>query len=212
MTLISAHCSATVPLAAYEAAARTAELVEFDVRRCADGTLVCHHDRSAGPGGPPLRTLTYRRLCELTGVAVPTCEEVMSMLAGTARAQIDLKEAGYEDRLVAMADATLGRDGYVVTTLIDRSVAVLRAAGARTALSLKWDPRPWRRLAACGATGVAIHRRLARDQALRRYAARGLDVLVWTINDDAGLARYVNHPRVTVVITDRPAAAAALRD
>jgi glycerophosphoryl diester phosphodiesterase len=46
---------------------------------------------------------------------------------------------------------------------------------------------------------------------LDRCVAAGLRIMVWTVNDDRRLARFLGDPRVAVVVTDRPEHAVALR-
>ncbi|MFE9675046.1 glycerophosphodiester phosphodiesterase family protein [Streptomyces sp. NPDC006259] len=217
-------------LAAYEDALSSgAEYAEFDIRRTADGVLVVHHDPRAGSDGPPLSRITYAELCARTGAAVPLVEEVMALVAGRLIGHLDLKETGHEREVIDLAVAVLGRDGFVATTLEDRSVAAVTRdfPGVRTALSLGRDRRevamgrlaatragelfPARRLRACGAHGVAVHRRLARATVLRGAARRGLFTLVWTVNDDPGLRTFLADPRVDVLVTDRPWHAVRLR-
>ncbi|MCT9140312.1 glycerophosphodiester phosphodiesterase family protein [Streptomyces violarus] len=206
-----------------------AEYVEFDIRRTADGALVVYHDPRVGPTGPPLSRLTHTELSERAGYDVPVVDEVMALIAGRLVAHLDLKEVGYEQEVVDRAVALLGTDGLVVTTLEDRSVAAVTRAfpGVRTALSLGRDRRdlalarlpgtrlselfPARRISACGAHGVAVHQRLARTTVLREATRRGLFTMVWTVNDDTLMRAFLAHPRVDVLVTDRPRRAVALR-
>ncbi|MFJ4466103.1 glycerophosphodiester phosphodiesterase family protein [Streptomyces sp. NPDC089424] len=207
-----------------------AEYAEFDIRRTADGVLVVHHDARAGHDGPPLTALTHAELSARTGRPVPVVEDVMELLAGKLVAHLDLKETGYERALVDRAVALLGRDGFVVTTLEDRSVAAISGAfpGVRTALSLgrggaRIAPArlaavraselfPMRRVRACGAHGVAVHQRLARANVLREAARHGLYTMVWTVNEEPAMRTFLGDARVDVLITDRPRHAVALRD
>ncbi|MFF5339185.1 glycerophosphodiester phosphodiesterase family protein [Streptomyces althioticus] len=207
-----------------------AEYVEFDVRRTADGVLVVHHDARSGGTGPLLSTLTRAELDARAGHPVPVVEDVMELVAGKLVAHLDLKEAGYERKLLDRAVALLGEDGFVATTLEDRSVAALTAARprVRTLLSLGRDGRdlgrrrlvrtrisellPLRRVRACGAHGVAVHQRLARATVLREAARGGLFTMVWTVNDDTALRAFLDDPRVDVLVTDRPRRAVTLRD
>ncbi|MGC5035960.1 MULTISPECIES: glycerophosphodiester phosphodiesterase family protein [unclassified Streptomyces] len=207
-----------------------AEYVEFDVRRTGDGVLVVHHDPRVGATGPPLSALTHAELSERAGYEVPVVDEVMALIAGKLVAHLDLKEVGYEREVIDRAVALLGEDGLVVTTLEDRSVAAVTRShpGVRTALSLGRDRGelalarlpgtrlselfPARRIRACGAHGVAVHQRLARANVLREATRRGLFTMVWTVNDDTLMRAFLAHPRVDVLVTDRPRRAVALRD
>ncbi|MCD7436828.1 glycerophosphodiester phosphodiesterase [Streptomyces lincolnensis] len=215
---------------AYEDALRTgAEYVEFDIRRTKDGVLVVYHDPRVGHGGPPLSGITHAELSERAGYAVPVVDEVMSLIAGKLRGHLDLKETGYERELIDRAVALLGEDGFVATTLEDRSVAAIARdfPRVRTALSLGRDRGeiargrllgtrlgellPMRRVRACGAGGVAVHQRLARTTVLREAVRHDLFTMVWTVNDDTLMRAFLDHPRVDVLITDRPRRAVALR-
>ncbi|MDN0198429.1 glycerophosphodiester phosphodiesterase family protein [Streptomyces sp. S.PNR 29] len=207
-----------------------AEYVEFDIRRTADGVFVVYHDPRAAHTGPLLSTITHAELSERAGYPVPVVDEVMALIAGKLVGHLDLKETGYERELIDRAVALLGEDGFVATTLEDRSVAAIAQAfpGVRTALSLGRDRRelalarlpgtrlselfPMRRVRACGAHGVAVHQRLARTNVLREAARHGLFTMVWTVNDDTLMRAFLGHPRVDVLITDRPRRAVALRD
>ncbi len=206
----------------YENALATgAEYVEFDIRRLADGTLVCFHDGRVGHTGPPLATLSYERFCGLVGFAVPTVPDVMALLAGRARAHLDLKEIGYEAEVVRLAVAALGADGFVATTLEDESIAAIAREfpNVRTALSLGRDNReiprrklpavrisellPLRRARACGAHWVAVNYRIA-GPVLRQCARHGVGAMVWTVDEDRLIDRYLRDDRVDVLITNRP--------
>ncbi len=207
-----------------------AEYVEFDVRRTKDGVLVVHHDARVGRTGPPLAALTYRELRQRAGYAVPVVDEVMSLVAGRLLGHLDLKETGYEHEVMGLALDVLGADGFVATTLEDASIAAISRdfPQVRTALSLgrnraetallrmpgvRWSELyPLRRIRACGAKGVAVHQRLARATVLGQCHAHGLFAMVWTVNEDDLLTRFLHDTRVDVLISDRPRRALALRE
>ena len=198
---------------AFDHAARSgAEYVEFDVRRLADGTLVCYHD----PAG-----LTYGELCAHAGYEVPTVRRVLELVAGRCRGHIDLKDAGYETEVAALALDSLGPDGFVVTSMEDRSLRRIADAfpGVATGLSLGrgvgdvstrrlpaaivTDLFPADRLRACGATWAAVNRRLA-PWVLTRCVRLGIATMVWTVDRDDQIVRFLADPRVDVLVTNRP--------
>lgn len=208
---------------AYRSAVATgAEYVEFDVRRLVDGQLVCHHDPLAGRSGRPLRELTYRQLCAAAGYEVPTVAGVAGGLAGRAAGHVDLKEAGYEDEVVRLVTELLGEDGFVVTSLVDASIARIAREfpRVRTALSLgrgraeippggllatrRRELWPLARVRACGTRWVAADRTLARYGVLRQCARVGIGVMVWTVDETAQIDRFLSDPRVAVLVTNRP--------
>lgn len=240
--LISAHRGGGehAPEATYEAFEHSvttgAEYVEFDIRRTRDGALVVYHDARAGAGGNGgnggrrrVAQLEYAELCDLAGYRVPLVADVMQLLAGHAAGHLDLKETGYEDEVVDLAVAILGRDNFVATTLEDSSVAAIKRSfpRVRTALSLGRDLRgipasrwpgiraselfPLSRVRACGADWVAVNYKLARLGVLRACRRSGIGVMVWTVDSDRLIDRFVGDRHVDVLITNRPRHAAARR-
>jgi glycerophosphoryl diester phosphodiesterase len=229
MAAISAHSPRTGTIEAFAKATRAgAEYVEFDIRRTADGELAAYHDARTRQGDP-LAAISYSRLCELAGYPVPRVADVMATIAGKATGHLDLKDTGGEDKVVEMALDILGPGNFVVTTLEDRSVAAVkeRFPAVPAALSLGRDldevPRgsrvatrlsellPMRRLRACQADWVAVHRRLAAAGVLAQCHRAGIKAMVWTVDEDAEIRRWLTDRRVTVLITNRPADAVALR-
>ena len=216
--MISAHSGGAErarpgSLAAYQAVVSSgAEYAEFDVRRAGDGTLLAQHSDGRPDGEPVL-----------------AAAEVMRVLAdGGVRGHVDLKGVGFEREVVELALVSFGPDGFVVTTADPESVAAIAAAFplVPVGLSVGFGPasitRDLRRLRwplsfplaavqASGAAWVAMNYRYARPAVLDRCVAAGLRIMVWTVNDDRRLARFLGDPRVAVVVTDRPGHAVALR-
>jgi glycerophosphoryl diester phosphodiesterase len=226
---VSAHGPRAGTIDAYVHALETgAEYVEFDIRRTADGELAAFHDARTRQGDA-LSTISYARLCDVAGYEVPRVADVMALIAGRATGHLDLKDTGGEDRVVEMALDLLGLGRFVVTTLEDASVAAVKARFPRVpaALSLgrdlaevprtRWaatrfgELRPLRRLRACRADWVAVNHRLAGAGVLAQCHRAGLKTMIWTVDEDAGIRRWLTDPRVTVLITNRPADAVALR-
>jgi glycerophosphoryl diester phosphodiesterase len=216
--LISAHAGGAEQaqpgsLAAYQAVVSSgAEYAEFDVRRAGDGTLVVQHS-APRPGGEPV--LTTRKVMEV-------------LAAGGVRGHVDLKGTGFEREVVALARSSFGADGFVVTTPDPASVAAIRSAFPSVAVGLsigfgpasivrsvrrlRWPSSfPFAAVQASSANWVAMSYRYARPDVLRRCTAAGLRVMVWTVNDDRLLTRFLGDPQVAILVTDRPEYAVGVR-
>jgi glycerophosphoryl diester phosphodiesterase len=215
MTLVSAHrCLTRADIES--AIALGADFVEFDVQRCADGSLVLFHDAvDVAPAG----TLGY--------------DEALDLLAGRARAHLDLKFEGDEVPVVARAVERLGTDHLLVTTLHDDAVrAVLDWAAAEghpleVGLSLGrgvggfplWEALkvraseifPGVRYHQSGANVMVAHHWLARLR-VRWFARRhGLPLVVWTVDTPGSLRFWMRPGRAWLVTTNEPAVALSLR-
>lgn len=208
---------------AYEHALTSgAEYAEFDIRRTADGILVVYHDPRPGPHGPLLSALSYRELCQQAGYPVPRLAEVMQLLAGQLLGHLDLKDTGYEAEVIQLALQHFGPAGFVATTMEDVSVRSIKDKfpDVSTALSLGRDSAgipawklaqvrqselfPMRRIRECGADWVAANYQLARRGVTERCRKNGVGVMVWTVDTDDLIDRFLSDSRVNVLITSRP--------
>ncbi|GAA0563946.1 glycerophosphodiester phosphodiesterase [Actinomadura livida] len=198
-----------------------AEYVEIDIRRTGDGRLVVHHD--AELAGLPLNRLTYDRVQELAPRPVPLVSEAMKIIGGRAQGHLDLKERGTEHETVELAIEAFGPDRFVVTTREVLSLVQIKRAfpEVRTALSVGrnlWergiahDFAPLRLIRKAGADMVAVNHRLARVGVLRQCGRAGIPAMVWTVNAEPVMRRFLGDPRVAVLVTDHPEVALKLRD
>jgi len=231
---ISAHRGGgeTAPSGTYEAYRSAleagAEYVEFDARRTLDGTLVAHHRARLG-WGRAVAAVSYAKLCELAGYEVPRLAELMKLLAGRVVGHLDLKETSCAEVIVRHAVEALGPAGVIVTTEEDAAAAMLKrrfpavpvglTIGGDVAETARFAVRRLRtrglsrldRVVASRADVAVVHHRLARTGVLAECRRRGVKTMVWTVNGDRALARWLASSCVDVLVTDRPARAIALR-
>jgi len=200
-TLICAHrgASAQLPdnsLAAYEEAiAVGADMIEADVRLHGD-TLVLSHD-------PALAASTPVRLDDLVRLA-----------AGRIALDLELKEAGYEQRVLDAVDPRPA--GLILTSFLPDVLARLRELDPDITTGLLIGPHDHgrdlrERATACGAQLLCPHVSQVTD-ALRSTAARSGPLVVWTVNEPRVLADMLRDAAVGRVITDVPSVALAIRD
>jgi glycerophosphoryl diester phosphodiesterase len=174
-----------------------ADMIETDVRRTPRGKLALHHD-PLGPRRP-------RGLVELA--------ELVALADGRVALDIELKEAGYEEEVLAALDPR--PEGLVVTSFIPKAVAAVHALDPGIATGLIFRPGDRRELAAraeaCGARMVVAHSSALRPELGAELAAAGRPLMVWTVNDRRRLAAVMTAPGVTHLVTDVPDVALALR-
>lgn len=195
-----------------------ADAMEFDVRRCADGTLVSFHDDSVD--GSKIASLSFDQLELIAGrrgFAVPKVEEIFRLARGRIFLDIELKEAGYEAELVELARSLLEPGSFVMKSFLDAAVREIKRldSSLTTGLLLGVEkPRfgplgrlselfPGRRLRRARADFVAPHYLLLRLGFLARMRRRRTPVFVWTVNDPDLMRRLIAEG-AHAVITDRP--------
>src|SRR6266545_55833 len=190
-------------LAAFRLAiAQGADGVELDVWRCATGEVVVAHDEDlVRVGRSPLR--------------LPDAPLAVLAALPDAVVNVELKSRGAPDLGLAQAVAEViwraGAGGRVIVSSFDwRLVAAFRLASPGVATGLLFeDAHAWRLrtfLAVRSLRPAAVHpdRVLATDARVRRWAARGLAVNVWTVDDPAEAARLAR-AGATAIITNAPA-------
>ena len=214
-------------LAAFRlAVAQGADGVELDAWCCGTGEVVVAHDEDlARVAGSPLRIpdapLDALRAVDVgawkgarfRGERIPLLAEVLEALP-RAVVNVELKSRGARDLALARAAAEViwraGAGARVVVSSFDwRLVAAFRLASPQVATGLLFDDsRAWRIRTFLGIRSLrpaAVHpdRALATDRRVRAWAARGLAVNVWTVDDPAEAVRLA-HAGASAVITNVP--------
>jgi glycerophosphoryl diester phosphodiesterase len=195
------------------------------VWRCATGEVVVSHDedtrRVAGvdlrvPDAPlaALRALDVGAWKgeRFRGEPMPLLAEALAALPG-AVVNVELKSRGRDVRLaaaVARAIVAAGAEGRVIVSSFDwRLVVAFRLAAPELPVGLLFErAAAWRaRLAVAirllGPSAVHPERALVTPERARAWAARGLAMNVWTV-DDAGEARTLAALGAAAIITDAP--------
>lgn len=204
------------------------DYVELDVRRTADGVHVNYHDELT-PTGRPTASLGYADLKTELGAELLMLDELLNVVAGRVGLHIDLKEVGYEAEIVRLAMARDEDSRFVITTGDVESIRTIKEQfpTVRAGLTLGTDMSnaqawatvgerlselfPGPRLQRSHADFVAAHQQLARIRLLRYCARRRMEIWVWTVDEEASMARLMADPRVTTLITNRPDVALRLR-
>lgn len=204
-------------LAAFEAAiAARADAIELDVRRLAGGELVVFHDESCA--GRSLKQLTLTDLRRCSGFDVPTLAECLTGLKSRVMLDIELKDAGLEPEVLEETHrAGWSEDSFVVTSFHQSMPARVRAIRPEVRVGLLADTAsvlfqlerfaPARRVTDWISTLDDIDFFAPQEPALNiaaldMFAAEGLPIVPWTVNDRARLAMLYRHPAVIGIITD----------
>ena len=97
------------------------DMVEFDVRRTRDNVLIVYHDPAID--GHRIYEMTYNRINDIasrSGYRVPALEEVLDLCKGKIKLDIELKESGYERRVIDMVKQRYGYGEFSIKSFKDR--------------------------------------------------------------------------------------------
>lgn len=192
-------------------------MVEFDVRRTKDNVMVVHH----GPriGGRLIRAMTYEEIKTWDhGQHVPMLEEVYKLISPRAMAYIELKEAGYEDEVLALTKQYFGYDRFVMKSFQDRVVRALKdldpaacvglGIGDTYHFQLLWVPLsdfwPWRRIERTRADFLSYSCILAPVRIAHQARRRGVPIVIWGLNDERRVRMYLRWTHAKMWLTNIP--------
>jgi glycerophosphoryl diester phosphodiesterase len=193
-----------------------ADMVEFDVRQTSDGVLVVFHDSTFAD--VPIAWQSYSELQEAAKAKdfqVPTLEEVLRLCHGRVKMDIEVKETGFERKLVSTLKGICSFDEYSVKSFRDVVPYKIKKIEPRirTGLLLGWEENtfmgrldeyfPIARLKKCHADFASPHYRLATREFLKRLRRHGYESYVWTVNDPKVVKRLLRN-KAAAIITDQP--------
>ncbi len=196
-----------------EALARGVDYLEADVRFAPDGSAYLSHDELA-----PAERARAMGLEELLRLVARAGAD------GTApRLNLDLKEFSSIDALSELIFG-LGMESRVLLTGVRiESVPAVRAGCRGLPYFLNASPGPLermtrrgaeafaRRIRGCGAVGLNANWRFVTRTVARALAGAGLALSVWTVDDEAGMRRFLGLGADNIT-TRFPKPLAALRD
>jgi glycerophosphoryl diester phosphodiesterase len=212
-----------------------AEMIEFDVRRTADGQLIVFHDEDVR--GRPIRTMTLTDLLDLSDdVAIPTLAETLAATRGRIQLDVELKEPGYEDEVVGDVRDRFGLEDAAFSSFSVSAVAAIaqRHPDARVGLiidsQLESEIDAWRDfmdeherapdpadvVAIVGGSGgsfvAASYQLLALPGYEDAIAAAGYPIYTWTVNDQDVMRRLFADAAIAGVLSDHPDVALRVRN
>lgn len=210
-------------------------LIEFDLRMTKDGCVIIYHDRAIDE--LEISDLDYHQIqliAKRKGFEIPLFEDILKLYRETPGSglsqrialDIEIKEEGYEERVIALATEYLNYANFVIKSFNDASVRKIKdldpkikvglllgkVTGKFPLLSILAQFFPEYRIFKTGADFVAPHFRLLRFGFLWRMKLINKEVFVWTVNEERRLLKLLKSKYIAAVITDRPELALEIVD
>ena len=210
-----------------EALAKGAEGLEFDVRRCGDGTIVVVHDHTVDRttnGTGSVAGFTYEELRAFDagyGEPIPRLSDVFALFGSRCVLNVELKEHGLADDVRNLVvEARCFRNVLVSAFDTDdngphssSSWAELQSLSPEIPIALLASAAKISRLGIrsfidhairLGATAIHPQRTAPIEEILPMARAAGLAVHVWTVNEPEEIRRF-RSMGVDAIFTDYPA-------
>lgn len=202
-----------------QAIADGCDYIELDAQTCADGTVVVIHDRDLmRVGGDPRRiedlTLNEIRRIDVgrrfsgqfAGERVPTLAEVIELVRGKIRLNIELKynrpDPGLVPAIVALLRKEQFLDQCVITSLKAEAIEGLKRAEPAVRVGLIVTTAIGR-VSRVEADFLSVAARRATPGAILDAHQAGQQVHVWTVNEPQVMLRMIENGADNL-ITDKP--------
>ncbi|MCT9097317.1 glycerophosphodiester phosphodiesterase family protein [Haloarchaeobius sp. HME9146] len=193
------------------AVAAGADVVEVDVRRCASGEVVVHHDETVdrvtdGSGAVADHTLAELQALSVlgSGQSVPSLAQVLDALPATIGVNVELKETGLAADVAALLADHEGE--AMVSSFQEAALREMREADSTVPtayLTDRFRDCPVSTARELGCSFVHPHYRLCLlSRLVERAHDAGMEVNVWTIRHGA-IARLLAVRGVDGVTSDR---------
>jgi len=207
----SDECTENTLPAFLRAAEVGAHAVELDVRLSADGELVVHHDHDWGRVVPLEGAVHETKWADVaaSGAAVPRLGDVLAALPPNIGIDIEVKADDDSCMTIPpiLAAALRGHDArpIIITSFApDLALEAARAARRPAGAILPFAPDMSDLEDLAGVDAIMLHHEACTPEALDSARRVELAVYVWTVNDEAVMAR-VAADHVAGIITDCPA-------
>lgn len=196
--------------------------IEIDVQETADGKIVVIHDSDLMQiAGVDLKiwqgSLNQIQQIDVgswfnedfSAARVPTLEEVLAEARGKCRMIIELKYYGHdqelEQRVVDIVEQTDMVAHVAIMSLWDEGIERFRALRPKWPVGLL-SSKTIGKISSLDVSFLAINMASAKPAFIRRIQSSGKQVFVWTVNDQASMARMMALG-VDGIITNEPALA-----
>ena len=185
--------------------------IEFDVRRTKDGELVVIHDNKVDrttDGKGLVNELTLKEIKELNtekGEKIPTLEEALDFLDRKVKLLIELKETGFEDKVLEVIKSKGLEDNVIIISFHEEALRRIRELSDKIEIGLIYvkHKNPIKAALSLKAQYLLPLYRFTHSTLIKKAHENGLKVIVWTINTLEEAQEYARKG-VDGIASDKP--------
>ena len=174
------------------------DAVELDVRKTKDDELVVIHDEEVGKttdGEGKVGELTLEEIKKLNaekGEKVPTLEEALDFLDKKVKILVELKEAGYEEKVLNLVREKGLTDNVIIVSFLEDALRRIRELDpeVETGFIYARYRRPLEKAVELKADYVLPLYHFTHTADVEKAHERRLKVIVWTINKREDVKEY----------------------
>ncbi|MEM2110288.1 MAG: glycerophosphodiester phosphodiesterase family protein [Candidatus Bathyarchaeia archaeon] len=187
------------------------DAVELDVRRTKDNELVVIHDAEVDKttnGKGLVNMLTLREIKQLDtekGEKIPTLEEALDFLDKKVKIIIELKEVGYEDKVLNLIKKKKLEKNVIIVSFHEESLRRVKEVNneVETGLIYVQHKNPIKAALELKANYLLPLYRFVHTANVQKAHENGLRIIVWTINTREEALEYAKKG-VDGIASDKP--------
>jgi glycerophosphoryl diester phosphodiesterase len=187
------------------------DAVEFDVRKTKDNQLVVIHDpdvKRTTDGKGLVSELTLEEIKGFSaekGEKIPTLKEALDFLDKKVKIVIELKETGYEEKVLGAVHENGLEKNVVVVSFKEEALRKVKELDSEVETGLIYvkHKNPVKAALELRASYLLSLYRFTHTANVKRAHENGLKVIVWTINNPEEVAEYLKKG-VDGIASDKP--------
>ena len=190
------------------------DMVEFDVRKTSDDVLVCHHD--AEVNGISVSNLTYESL-KISNDQLCKLDEVILLCKGKVGVNLEIKEEGFETRVVDMLATYFSYENIYVTSFLPSVIRNVKCLDSKIisglllgdAMSYQVFYKIIKEAISMEdfyyskADFIAPYYKIYEMGLMRNFQKKGVPIQLWTVNELNLLKDLINSD-IHSIVTDVP--------
>lgn len=150
---------------------------------------------------------------------IPTLQALIKLGKGKIKLDIELKEKGYESKVVDILKAGLNHKDFVITSFHDSTVKAIKDYDKNITCGLLCDyfrvilkiREPFKRAILANADFLAPNYKLLNPKFIKKAEQNHLPIWTWTVDSPKKISQYIESKSITALISNVPGEALLIR-